>query len=57
MRAMLPFLFAASAVHDGHLITLMLFHDSVHTAVKGADAHHQRPLNVSSRWPGIAERR
>ncbi|MGC1575994.1 MAG: hypothetical protein WA813_07695 [Beijerinckiaceae bacterium] len=26
-RAMLPFLFAASAVQDGDKVTLMLFHD------------------------------
>src|SRR5207244_614230 len=35
-RAMLPFLFAASAVQAGDSITLMLFHDAVLMAVEGA---------------------
>jgi tRNA 2-thiouridine synthesizing protein D len=34
-RAMLPFLFAASAVQDGDTITLMLFHDAVLMAIEG----------------------
>ena len=34
-RAMLPFLFAASAVQSGDSVTLMLFHDAVLTAVQG----------------------
>jgi tRNA 2-thiouridine synthesizing protein D len=37
-RAMLPFLFAASAVQAGDTVTLMLFHDAVHMAVEGAGA-------------------
>ena len=34
-RAMLPFIFAASALQDGDTVTLMLFHDAVHMATKG----------------------
>jgi len=34
-RAMLPFLFAASAVEAGDGVTLMLFHDAVLMAVDG----------------------
>jgi len=37
-RAMLPFLFAASAVQAGDSVTLMLFHDAVLMAVEGAGA-------------------
>ena len=37
-RAMLPFIFAASAVQDGDTVTLMLFHDVVLMAVDGAGA-------------------
>jgi len=37
-RAMLPFVFAASAVQAGDTVTLMLFHDAVHMAVEGAGA-------------------
>ena len=35
-RAMLPFIFAASAVQDGDTVTPMLYHDSVLMAVDGA---------------------
>jgi predicted peroxiredoxin len=38
-RAMLPFLFAASALQDGDTVTLMLFHDAVYLAVQGAGAN------------------
>jgi predicted peroxiredoxin len=34
-RAMLPFLFAASALQAGDSVTLMLFHDAVLMAVDG----------------------
>ena len=34
-RAMLPFIFAASALQDGDTVTIMLFHDAVHLASKG----------------------
>ena len=37
-RAMLPFLFATSAVQAGDSVTLMLFHDAVYMAVEGAGA-------------------
>ena len=37
-RAMLPFIFAASAVQDGDTVTLMLFHDAVLMAVDAAGA-------------------
>ena len=37
-RAMLPFLFAASALQAGDSVTLMLFHDAVLMAVEGAGA-------------------
>jgi tRNA 2-thiouridine synthesizing protein D len=37
-RAMLPFIFAASAVQSGDQVTLMLFADSVLMAVEGAGA-------------------
>lgn len=37
-RAMLPFLFAASALQDGDAVTLMLFHDAVYLALPGAGA-------------------
>ncbi len=37
-RAMLPFIFAATALQDGDKVTLMLFADSVFTAVEGAAA-------------------
>ena len=35
-RAMLPFIFAATALQNGDTVTLMLFADSVFTAVEGA---------------------
>src|SRR5437870_11626821 len=35
-RAMLPFIFAASALQAGDSVTLMLFHDAVLIAVEGA---------------------
>jgi tRNA 2-thiouridine synthesizing protein D len=37
-RAMLPFIFAASALQAGDRVTLMLFHDAVLLAVEGAAA-------------------
>jgi sulfur relay (sulfurtransferase) complex TusBCD TusD component (DsrE family) len=37
-RAMLPFIFAATALQDGDEATIMLFADSVFTAVAGAAA-------------------
>ena len=35
-RASLPFIFAASALQAGDTVMIMLFHDAVTTAVKGA---------------------
>ena len=37
-RAMLPFIFAASALQAGDSVTLMLFHDAALMAVEGAGA-------------------
>jgi predicted peroxiredoxin len=37
-RAMLPFIFAASALQAGDTVTLMLFHDAVHLATAGTAA-------------------
>lgn len=37
-RAMLPFIFAASAIQAGDRVTIMLFHDAVSMAVEGAGA-------------------
>jgi len=37
-RAMLPFIFAASAIQDGDTVTLMLFHDAVLLVVEGTGA-------------------
>ena len=34
-RAMLPFIFAASALQVKDTVTIMLFHDAVHLALKG----------------------
>ena len=34
-RAMLPFIFAASALQEKDTVTIMLFHDAVHLALKG----------------------
>lgn len=37
-RAMLPFIFAASALQAGDSVTIMLFHDAVHMATQGTAA-------------------
>ncbi len=53
-RAMLPFIFAASAVQDGDTVTMMLFHDAVFMAVEGAGAGAgwpAQPLRGSGRPP------
>ena len=52
-RAMLPFIFAASAVQDGDSVTLMLFHDAVHMAVKGAGAKLV-PVGPPNRYEEVA---
>jgi tRNA 2-thiouridine synthesizing protein D len=52
-RAMLPFIFAASAVQAGDSVTLMLFHDAVYTAVKGAGAKLV-PVGPPNRYEEVA---
>jgi tRNA 2-thiouridine synthesizing protein D len=52
-RAMLPFIFAASAVQAGDTVTLMLFHDAVHLAVKDAGAKLV-PVGPPNRYEEIA---
>jgi predicted peroxiredoxin len=52
-RAMLPFLFAASAVQAGDTATLMLFHDAVLMTVKGA-GQKLVPVGPPNRYEEIA---
>ena len=52
-RAMLPFIFAASAVQDGDTVTLMLFHDAVFMAVEGAGAKLV-PVGPPNRYEEVA---
>jgi tRNA 2-thiouridine synthesizing protein D len=52
-RAMLPFIFAASAVQAGDRVTLMLFHDAVLMAVEGAGAKLV-PVGPSNRYEEVA---
>jgi sulfur relay (sulfurtransferase) complex TusBCD TusD component (DsrE family) len=52
-RAMLPFLFAASALQDGDDITLMLFHDAVLMAVQDAGSRLV-PVGPPNRYEEIA---
>ena len=52
-RAMLPFLFAASAVQAGDRVTLMLFHDAVLMALEGAGAKLV-PVGPPNRYEEIA---
>ena len=52
-RAMLPFLFAASAVQAGDRATLMLFHDAVLMAVEGAGAKLV-PVGPPNRYEEVA---
>ncbi len=51
-RAMLPFIFAASAVQDGDTVTMMLFHDAVFMAVEGW-CRLARPT-ATRKWPPTA---
>ena len=37
-RAMLPFIFASTALQAGDSVTIMLFHDAVHMATQGTAA-------------------
>ena len=52
-RAMLPFIFAASAVQSGVHVTLMLFADAVLVAVEGAGAKLVR-VGPPNRYEEIA---
>ena len=52
-RAMLPFIFAASAVQAGDSVTLMLFHDAVLVAVEGAGAKLV-PVGPPNRYEEVA---
>jgi tRNA 2-thiouridine synthesizing protein D len=52
-RAMLPFIFAASALQAGDSVTLMLFHDAVYLAVEGAGAKLV-PVGPPNRYEEVA---
>ena len=52
-RAMLPFIFAASAVQAGDRVTLMLFHDAVRMAVEGAGTKLV-PVGPPNRYEEVA---
>ena len=52
-RALLPFIFAASAVQAGDSVTLMLFHDAVYMAVKEAGAKLV-PVGPPNRFEDVA---
>jgi tRNA 2-thiouridine synthesizing protein D len=52
-RAMLPFIFAASAAQAGDSVTLMLFHDAVLLAVDGAGAKLV-PVGPPNRYEEVA---
>ena len=52
-RAMLPFIFAASAVQSGDQVTLMLFADSVLMAVEGSGAKLV-PVGPPNRYEEVA---
>src|SRR5437016_14231156 len=52
-RAMLPFIFAASALQAGDRVTLMLFHDAVLLAVEGAGARLV-PVGPPNRYEEVA---
>jgi tRNA 2-thiouridine synthesizing protein D len=53
-RAMLPFIFAASALQDGDSVTLMLFHDAVSMGVKGL-ADEIVPFGPPQRFNEVVE--
>ena len=52
-RAMLPFIFAASALQAGDRVTLMLFHDAVLLAVEGMGAK-LGPVGPPNRYEEVA---
>ena len=51
-RAMLPFIFAASAVQVNDKVTIMLFHDAVHLASKGV-AKNIIPVGPPQRFEDV----
>jgi predicted peroxiredoxin len=51
-RASLPFIFAASALQAGDTVTLMLFHDAIHIAIKGT-AQKLVPVGPSPRFEEV----
>ena len=51
-RASLPFLFAASALQAGDSVMIMLFHDSVTIAIKGA-AEKMVPFGPAQRFAEV----
>jgi predicted peroxiredoxin len=52
-RAMLPFIFAASALQAGDSITLMMFHDAVLMSIEGAGAKLV-PVGPPNRYEEVA---
>ena len=52
-RAMLPFIFAASALQDGDQVMMMLFADAVYSAVEGA-AGKLVPVGPPNRFDEVA---
>lgn len=52
-RAMLPFIFAATALADGGRVTMMLFADAVFTAVDGAGAR-LTPVGPPNKYEDVA---
>jgi len=53
-RAMLPFIFAASALQAGDRVTLMLFHDAVLAAAEGVGAKLV-PVGPPNRYEEVAD--
>ena len=51
-RAMLPFIFAASALQANDKVTIMLFHDAVYLGVKGL-AKNIRPVGPPQRFEEV----
>ena len=51
-RGMLPFIFAASALQVKDKVTIMLFHDSVHLAIKGV-AKNIIPVGPPQRFEDV----
>ena len=53
-RAMLPFIFTASALQEKDTVTIMLFHDAVHLALKGF-AEKIIPVGPPQRFKEVIE--